>query len=168
MPQFFFDYRDERGNIQHDTDGLDLPDADAAYLEAYRAAIDIWAEARHVGRDPGRGMFEIRNLSGCVVVELPFTEALGFVTMAEPRRVRPAPTSLGWSKDERNELTELEATLALAERHVADQRARLTRTRARGHDTQIAERLLATLLDTQTILQHRLDELSRRLSKSQP
>ena len=166
MPQFFFDYRDERGNIQHDTDGLDLPDADAAYLEACRAAIDIWAEARRVGRDPGCGAFEIRNVSGYVVVELPFAEALGFVTLAEPRRVRAAPTTLAWSKGERHELTELEATLALAERHVADQRTRLTRTRAQGHDTQIAERLLATLLDTQTILQDRRDRLSRRLSKS--
>ena len=160
MPQFFFDYRDERGNVQQDTDGIDFPDVDAAYLEAHRAAIDIWAEARREGRTPGHGRFEIRNGSGDIVLELPFSEALGSLAMTEPRPVRAAPTTLAWSKDERSELTELEATLALADRHVADQRVRLTRIKSRGHEADIAERLLATLLDTQAILQHRRDELS--------
>ena len=165
MPQFFFDYRDKRGNLQQDTDGIDLPDADAAYLEAYRAAIDIWAEARRKGRDPGHGRFEIRNGSGDIVLELPFSEALGSLAMTEPRPVRAAPTTLAWSKDERSELTELEATLALADRHVADQRVRLTRIKSRGHEADIAERLLATLLDTQAILQHRRDQLSGNSSR---
>jgi Domain of unknown function (DUF6894) len=166
MPRFFFDYRDERGNVQHDTDGVDLPDADAAYLEAYRAAIDIWAEARREGQNPACGTFEIRNVSGCLVVELPFTEALGFVPMAEPRRVHAAPTTLAWSKNERNELTELEATLALAERHVADQQMRVARLRSRGQDTEFAEQLLVTLLQAQRLFQHRRDRLAGPTSGS--
>ena len=48
MPQFFFDYRDERGNLQQDTDGIDLPDADAAYLEAYRPPLTFGP--KHVAR----------------------------------------------------------------------------------------------------------------------
>jgi hypothetical protein len=147
MPRFFFDFRDERGVVQEDNDGLDLPDADAAYLEAYRAAIDIWAEARRYGRDPGLGTFAIRNGSGATVLEVPFAEALGSLDIVNPAQAHTSG---------RRSLQQVEATLVLTERHVADQRARLARLRAQGHDTEFAEQLLATLMQTQSLLQQRL------------
>jgi hypothetical protein len=44
IPLFFFDYFD--GQQLHEAeDGIELRDADAAYLEAFKAATDIWGEA---------------------------------------------------------------------------------------------------------------------------
>jgi Domain of unknown function (DUF6894) len=75
MPLFFFDYydKDER---DLDTDGIEFPDMEAAYLDAYHSAMDMWAEARHEGRDVSHHRFEIRDATGNIVVVLPFTEVL--------------------------------------------------------------------------------------------
>jgi hypothetical protein len=76
MPRFFFDFRDA-GGLEPDEIGIDLPDFETAYLEAHRAAIDIWAEERREGRKPHCGCFEIRDAGGATILKLPFTEALG-------------------------------------------------------------------------------------------
>jgi hypothetical protein len=77
MTQFYFDYRDHDGHSEIDDTGVDLLDLEAAYLEAYHAAIDLWAEARHAGRNLSRDQFLIRDENGRILVELPFAEALG-------------------------------------------------------------------------------------------
>ena len=77
MPQFYFDYRHHCGRLETDDEGIDLPDLNAAYLAAYHAAIDMWAEARHEGRDLSRHRFEIRSAQPGVLLELPFAEVLG-------------------------------------------------------------------------------------------
>lgn len=77
MPLFFFDYWDGDDGRYPDTDGSEFPDIEAAYIDAYHSAIDMWAEARHEGRDLSRHRFEIRDATGNIVMELPFTEVLG-------------------------------------------------------------------------------------------
>jgi hypothetical protein len=81
MPLFFFDYFDEDGR-DLDTDGIEFPDIEAAYIDAYHSVIDIWAEARHEGRDLRRHRFEIRDATGNIVMELPFSEVLGAASRA--------------------------------------------------------------------------------------
>jgi hypothetical protein len=84
MPLFFFDYHDDQGGVGLDELGIDLPDFETAYREAYRAAIDMWAEARREGRDPGGALFVIRNSTGDAVEELPFAEAVGGAHTGKP------------------------------------------------------------------------------------
>ena len=77
MPRFFFDLWDRVGGLDQDDVGLDLPDFEAAYLEAHCAAIDLWAEARREGQKPTYERFEVRDASNRTVLELPFSEAVG-------------------------------------------------------------------------------------------
>jgi hypothetical protein len=48
MPVFYVDYRRDDGGLETDEDGLEFPNIEAAYLDAYHSAIDMWAEARHL------------------------------------------------------------------------------------------------------------------------
>ena len=75
MPLFYFDFGDDNGSGADD--GIEFPSIEAAYLVAYHAAIDMWAEARHVGRDLSGHQFFIRDENGRVLVELSFAEAVG-------------------------------------------------------------------------------------------
>jgi hypothetical protein len=65
-----------------------LPDVETAYLEAFQAATEMWIEALAEVRNPSRERFEIRDASGRVVLELPFSEILQSGKGAR----RPAPT----------------------------------------------------------------------------
>ncbi len=156
MPRFFFDYRDKRGVLAPDEDGLDLPDFETAYLEAYRAAIDMWAEARREGHDPGAACFEIKDQHGNAVLELPIAEVLNRPLTVEPRRVLPAvePPRSHASRSSADQ------NIALVERHIADQRGRIVRLLSSNCDAGLleqAERLLNTLLDTEAIFRRALE-----------
>jgi hypothetical protein len=70
-------YGDDDGGCDPDECGIEFPTIDAAYINAYHAAIDLWAEGRHKGRDLSHHRFEIRDAAGNIVLELPFTEVLG-------------------------------------------------------------------------------------------
>ena len=76
MHVFFFDYCDDDDGRDPDIDGIDFPDIEAAYIDAYHSVIDMWAEARHEGRDLSRYRLEIKDATGTLVMELPFTEVL--------------------------------------------------------------------------------------------
>jgi hypothetical protein len=76
MGLFFFDFRTQSG-IERDEDGLELTDVETAYLEAHRAIVDIWADARRQGLHPGYRCVEVRDSLGQTVLEIPITEALG-------------------------------------------------------------------------------------------
>jgi hypothetical protein len=75
MPLFYFHFGDDDGSDFDD--GIEFPSIEAAYLGAYHAAIDLWAEARHQGRDLSGERFIIRDAQGQVVLELPLVEVLG-------------------------------------------------------------------------------------------
>jgi len=56
--------------------GMDLPDLDSAYLEAFQAAQDMWVELLAQRMDPLIRSFEIADEKGRVVLILPFQEVL--------------------------------------------------------------------------------------------
>ena len=76
MTLFFFDFRHQSG-LDRDEDGIELADVETAYLEAHRAIIDIWADARRQGFRPSYRSVEVRDSLDQVVLEIPITEAVG-------------------------------------------------------------------------------------------
>ena len=83
----FFDYFDGQ-QLHESEDGLELRDVDAAYLEAFKAATEIWGEALRARRNPHADAFSIRDGTGIVVLELPFAEIL---ESSRGRRLRSRP-----------------------------------------------------------------------------
>jgi hypothetical protein len=119
MPRFFFDLRLDGDGLEQDDVGIDLPNFETAYLEAHRAAVDIWAEARREGRKIGKCSFEVRDVHNEVVLELPFSEASGVKDVSGPRP--PLPNLL--LKQLEIEVGGAERVLRDAGRYVAEQRA---------------------------------------------
>jgi hypothetical protein len=76
MPHFFFHPRGDPEGRAQDEMGLDFPDVEAAYLEAFQAAKDVAQEWLAVGRNPRCCAFEIVNAAGELVLVLPFNEVL--------------------------------------------------------------------------------------------
>ncbi|MBQ0819502.1 hypothetical protein KBI52_04600 [Microvirga sp. HBU67558] len=83
MPRFYFHLRGGPEGLSRDGTGLDLPDVETAYLEAYDAVIDTGRELIIEGLNPQGYAFEITNRSGELMVEIPFAEVLD--RHAEPR-----------------------------------------------------------------------------------
>jgi hypothetical protein len=131
MPRFFFDYFDGE-HFDEDQEGLELFDADTAYLEAFKAATDMWGEAVRERRNPTLDCFRIRDQTGVVVLELPFAEVLGRLRRPRPVRVRDYDAQRAYHQVERGR------------KIVEDQRDRLERVRTSGRDTTEAERTLDT------------------------
>jgi hypothetical protein len=156
MPRFFFDLRLEGDCLEQDDVGVDLPDFETVYLEAHRAAVDIWAEARREGRRIGKCSFEVRDVHNEVVLELPFSEASGVKDISAPRPRLPNLL-----------LRQLEIEVSAAERELrdagrhADQRARVERLEQKGYDTTLAKSLLATFLQTQALRERHRDQPRR-------
>ena len=75
MPLFFFNFRDEDG-LDLDHEGLDLPDVDAAYIEAFETAKEMWIEAIRDMRNPMRESFEVADADGNIVIVVPFGEVI--------------------------------------------------------------------------------------------
>jgi hypothetical protein len=75
MPRFHFHLRSGAG-LSRDEDGLEFPDLETAYLEAFRAARDLWIEMLFTRRDPMVCVFEITDGCDRLLLQLPFTEVL--------------------------------------------------------------------------------------------
>ena len=75
IPRFYFDHSGPHG-LDRDEVGLELPDLDTAYLEAFRAATEMWIEALGEVRNPSRERFEIRDAGGQLLLVLPFSEII--------------------------------------------------------------------------------------------
>lgn len=75
MQRYYFDYR-QAGQLTPDTVGCDFATIEDAYLEAFKAAREMWAELLGQRRDPRRCSFEIRDGSGNLLFTLPFGEVL--------------------------------------------------------------------------------------------
>ena len=63
-------------NCSPDEIGLDLPDLETAYLEAFQAAQEMWSECLAECSDPLLRTFEISDERGRVLLTLPFREVL--------------------------------------------------------------------------------------------
>ena len=62
--------------LSPDEIGIDMPDLDTAYLEAFQAAQAMWAELLAERSDPMLRSFEIADSNGRVLLILPFREVL--------------------------------------------------------------------------------------------
>jgi hypothetical protein len=75
MPRYFFHFHD--GNVlDHDENGLEMPDLDAAYLEAFEAAKEMWIEAIRTMHNPSRERFEIADDNGTTLLAVPLNEVM--------------------------------------------------------------------------------------------
>lgn len=90
MQRFYFNLRTSYG-LEVDDNGIELASAEAAYLEAYRAAPGLAMEVVSSGGDPADYTFEVMNEVGQLLWDLPFREALGRIL----RLRRPDPPALG-------------------------------------------------------------------------
>ena len=75
MPRFYFDFR-QNGELTPDTVGCEFGTVEEAYLEAFKAAREMWAELLDQRRDPRRCCFEIHDGDGNLLFVLPFWEIL--------------------------------------------------------------------------------------------
>src|SRR5215471_18575194 len=75
MPQFFFHFQ-QHGVLIQDDIGTDLPSAEEAYLEAFRAARELWAEMLLDREDPITCCFDVQDAQGQPLFVLPFVEVL--------------------------------------------------------------------------------------------
>jgi hypothetical protein len=136
IPLFFFDYFDGQ-QLHKAEDGLELRDVDAAYLEAFKAATDIWGEALRARRNPDADAFSIRDGTGTVVLELPFAEIL---ESSRGRRLRSPSKRSGPSTTTAVEFAA--QRVRKGRRIVVDQQNRVEFLKMRGHDSREAERTL--------------------------
>jgi DNA anti-recombination protein RmuC len=76
MPRYFFHFRSGK-LLEHDQDGLEMPDLDTAYLEAFEAAKDMWIDAiRTRGDNPSQQQFEISDADDHTLLIVPLREVL--------------------------------------------------------------------------------------------
>jgi hypothetical protein len=70
--------------LSPDEVGLDLPDLENAYLEAFQAAQEMWGELLSERSDPLIRSFEIADEQGQLLLTLPFAEVLDRARKARP------------------------------------------------------------------------------------
>ena len=83
MPRFFFDLHTPEG-LESDKLGLLFDTLDDAYLNANQAALEITIDLLSERRDVSRYRFEIRDESGAVMTDIPFTEVLNIGRPSKP------------------------------------------------------------------------------------
>ena len=79
MPRFFFDFC-QAGDFTADSVGIELSDVEGAYLEAIKAAQEMFSELLKLRRDPRCCRFEVRGETGDVLLNIPFQEVLDCCT----------------------------------------------------------------------------------------
>src|ERR1041384_3062558 len=73
MARYFFHLISPDGPSE-DEIGTELPNAEAAYLEACNTALEISYEMLREREDPSRHSFEVTDAKGQIVYEIPFAE----------------------------------------------------------------------------------------------
>jgi hypothetical protein len=75
MTRFFFDFV-QAGQHTKDAEGIELPNVEQAYLEAFRASQEMWSELLKQRRDPRRCIFEVRNGADEILFHFPLQEVM--------------------------------------------------------------------------------------------
>jgi hypothetical protein len=76
MPRYFFHLRSAK-LLERDEDGLEMPDLDTAYLEAFEAAKEVWIDAiRTMSDNPSQQQYEISDDDGQTLLIVPLREVL--------------------------------------------------------------------------------------------
>lgn len=112
--------------MDRDEDGLEFPDLDTAYLEAFQAATEMWIEALAEVRNPSRERFEIRDGTGRIVLVLPFSEIIE-TGRGVRRRVRDCPGLLSAVERTRDLQTDVATQIAVARKQIREARESLAR-----------------------------------------
>src|SRR5262245_60527641 len=89
MPLFFFNLCTPDG-VERDEEGIELPDIETAYLEAFQTAVEMWTEAIRHRRDASQECFEITDASGQVLMTIPFIEVIEKRMVPRKEQQRPA------------------------------------------------------------------------------
>jgi len=84
IPLFFFNLCTADG-VDRDDEGVDLPDIETAYLEAFHTATEMWIEAVRHRRDPSKHHFEITDARGQLLMTVPFNEVIAKRPVARPQ-----------------------------------------------------------------------------------
>ena len=79
MTRFFFDFV-QTGQRTKDAEGIELPDVEQAYLEAFKAGQEMWSELLKQRRDPRRCFFEVRNGAEEILFVFPLQEVVDACT----------------------------------------------------------------------------------------
>jgi len=75
MQRFYFNIRSEAGLLE-DMEGTELPDLEAARVEAIEDARQLMSDAVRIGFDIASRSVEVRNEGGELVLFVPFAEAI--------------------------------------------------------------------------------------------
>jgi hypothetical protein len=75
IPRFHFHLKHDRECIVDD-EGTDLPHCEAAYLQAFDSAQELWSMLLDRREDPTAYVFEVSNGEGCLLFILPLSEVL--------------------------------------------------------------------------------------------
>ncbi|MEZ0170749.1 hypothetical protein [Microvirga sp. TS319] len=86
MPRFYFHVRGARHELSRDELGLDFPDVETAYREAFDAARDVKAVLAAHGRHPRGYIIEVVNAADELVFRIPFSATCDDRT---PRPTKP-------------------------------------------------------------------------------
>jgi hypothetical protein len=122
VPHFYFHLRDELG-FHPDDVGLDFPDVETSYLEAFRAAVGLWGELLQQRRDPRCSRFEITDARGEPLFELPFSEVPDSMSRPAARlRLKSAVTAQGRAEHMMALTQSLQDEIKLACQRVRDAR----------------------------------------------
>jgi len=76
MPRYYFHVRDHTRAII-DEEGIELPDLEAAREEAVAAARELMSQSILKGESCDGRVFDIADVQGCVVLSVPFSDAIG-------------------------------------------------------------------------------------------
>src|SRR5262245_244026 len=120
MPLFFFNFRDGK-TFEADEVGLELPDLDAAYFEAFETAKEMWGEAIRSLRNPSRQQFEISDAKGNTLMVVPFKEVM------DSLKGVPKPPPMATAERAAKLSSEVAESIVMARRHLDESRALLAR-----------------------------------------
>jgi hypothetical protein len=84
VPLFYFHLL-VGGERSPDDVGVEFDSLEAAYLDAFEAAREMWSELLEQRKDPTERSFEICGADGTILMTLPFTEVLEVARKAAPR-----------------------------------------------------------------------------------
>jgi hypothetical protein len=91
MPHFHLHLR-RREELILDEEGAELPDAEAAFLQAFESAQELWTMLLDKREDPAACSFEVVDHGGRLVFSLPLAEVLE-TTRKRARPVRALETA---------------------------------------------------------------------------
>jgi hypothetical protein len=130
MPRYFFHLIDGK-NRSPDEDGAEYLNLEVAFLDAWKAALDISFEMLSKRDNPSGHRFEIADEVGDVLADLPFTEVL---RPSGPALSAARTTTLGLARREsarsRRLVAELTVELAATRKTLQETRAVLDRARS--------------------------------------